>query len=113
MLLKRFTQLNWTEVYFTSKQVEVGSKKRKIETKVNNGYCPSSHPYAFKSGTKCCQTNLETKPATWVASDYGGLLHYHSDQCYGRNEIKCPFANCINKDLTSYACYGGIQNATS
>ena len=110
MPLKRFAQLNWTEVYFTFEPVEVSSKKRKIETKVNNGYCPSSHPYAFKNGKRCCQTNLETKPTTWVPSNYEGLLRYNSDVCYGKtehNEVSCPFGKCINKDLSSYACYGG------
>ena len=100
------TKMNWTEVFFTSEPVAIGSNKRKIETKNINGQCPSSHPFAFNNGTKCCQTHLESRPSSWHPTEHQGLLHYNSQSCY-EADISCPYSKCINENAQSYTCFGG------
>ena len=77
-------------------------------------HCPPSHPFAFKNGSKCCQTNLRrsisflSRPDvdTFWKSRY--LLKYSDNTgCYGPGriqEVKCPGWKCLNYKFKSYSC---------
>ena len=50
--------------------------------------CPTSQPYAFNLGTKCCPNPTEGTDGSGVLCD-GGMLGYDSTCCQGE-PVSCP-----------------------
>jgi len=54
--------------------------------------CPSSHPYAYYSGSYCCKVNKENPIGLSAACD-GSPLSQYSECCYGNQQVKCPYGD--------------------
>ena len=99
------TRLNWTEVIVEKELLPQAPAATLVFAKLSYSTCPSSHPFAFSSGTKCCQTSLQTHPKNWdTAAD--GLLNFDSISCYGYSTpsfINCMTDFCFNEQFKSYS----------
>ena len=105
-------QLAWRQVIVKKKTIGMDDKIVNIYTRDDPSFCSKEYPFAFKNGTMCCETNLELHPSKWT-NDWKGLLHYHSQQCYGRTKpssIHCSDPPCLNRNYKRYtSCKGGSR----
>ena len=64
------------------------------------GTCPSSHPFAFNKGRKCCTCEFETFVS---GGPYRSLDYLESTECYC-NSIACPGASiCSDKTIGKFS----------
>ena len=97
--------LSWVEVVIESEPVDVPGEMVEILTS-GPAECPSSHPFTFSQGTRCCKTNLEL--GGWTAFGSHGVLHFDSLSCYSPDEpsdVACPTSRCMNNGYQRYNCY--------
>ena len=98
--------LNFVEIL-----IESTPETEKIEiflqsTAATDGQCPSSYPYAYASGDKCCSRNVdEDRQPGWEGKGSMGFLHFDSTGCAGNNSVMCANPPCMNYLYQRYGCY--------
>jgi hypothetical protein len=100
--------LNWVEVLIESMPVETKKIEILLRTTPVAGQCPSSHPFAFFGGEKCCSTNLENHPSGattgWEGTGSRGFLNFDSTKCFDQS-VNCLRPPCMNYEFQRYGCY--------
>ena len=109
--------LYWAEVVLDGTPLTLPADDQavvNIWTRNPVAHCPASHPFAFKNGSKCCQTNLRrsisylSKPDVDSELKSRFLLKYTDNtNCYGPGrvqQINCPGLKCLNHKFKSYSC---------
>ena len=58
------------------------------------GLCPSTHPYVFAKGTKCCAFKKERRDKNFFGRCDGSVLNFDSSCCAHYAVRKCPKSPC-------------------
>lgn len=117
LILRSGSSLSWAEVVLEETAVTLPAEDRAVVaiwTRNPVTHCPASHPFAFKNGSRCCETNLRRsisflsspKVDTVWKSRYQ-LKYTDNSGCYGPGrvpQIKCPGRRCLNYKFKSYSC---------
>lgn len=100
----------WNEILIFSEPAEYDGDSVEILLRTDPvlGTCPSTHPYAYAGGTRCCSAEMEDLSTgdDWKTMGSRGLLHFDSQTCGSPKDIPCPGpAPCYNYQYQRYACY--------
>jgi len=69
------------------------------------GRCPSSHPYAYYSGSYCCKYGREKVYRPQGSKCDGSTIQFNSLCCYANGFVRCPNGKCRNYGGRGYPHY--------